>query len=277
MRVGAGALALLVLAGTFRALTFSATTSSPPDGGRMTAVASAAAASVPGTSMVRIETESADTWQVTLADIDGRCWQVRVAAVGDVIGALPPPAIVACPPTVSVDPDPGAEAEPGSDVDLVARGFVESYLTASPAVQRYLAPDISMELPLPVRTVTVDVVRSRKTTDGGQVASVNATADGAAVGYRLRLVELEGRLWVEGLYAGPYIGTLTTQPGNPVVAGSSPDGLAAVGGSTTTTSAGANAFSSSTTAPGDGTATTLAPRPTLPPETSTTRPVGPGE
>lgn len=126
VRVGAGALALLVLAGTFRALTFSSTPSSPPDGGRMTAIASAAAASVPGTSMVRIEDESADTWQVTLADVDGRCWQVRVAAVGDVIGALPPPAIVACPPTVSVDADPGAEAVPGSDVDLVARGFVEA-------------------------------------------------------------------------------------------------------------------------------------------------------
>ena len=163
-----------------------------------------------------------------------------MAAVGDVIGALPPPAIVACPPIVSVDPDPGAEADPGSDVDLVARGFVESYLTASPTVQRYLAPEVAMDLPLPVRTVTVDVVRSRKTTDGGQVASVNATADGAAVGYRLRLVELEGRLWVEGLYAGPYIGTLTTQPGNPGVASGSPEGLAAVGGSTSTsTSAGA--------------------------------------
>lgn len=146
-------------------------------------------------------------------------------------------------------------------------------------MQRYLAPEVTMDLPLPVRTVSVDVVRARRTSDGGQVASVNATADGAAVGYRLRLVELEGRLWVEGLFAGPYIGTLTTQPGNPVVTGGAPDGLAAVGGSagSTTTTTGAAAGATNPAAPTDGTATTSAPRPTLPPETTTTRPVGPGE
>lgn len=288
--IGLGALVLL---GTFRALTFTAPASAPPDGAQMAAVAAAAAAIVPGTSLVRIDDESADTWQVTVADPDGRCWLVRVARSGDSIGALPPPAIIACPPRVVADAEPGAEAEPGSDVDLVARGFVEAYLTASPAVRRYLAPDVELELPRPVNAVTVDRVRSRPV-DGGEIASVSATADGTAVGYRLRLVELEGRLWVEGLFAGPFIGTLTTEPANVLPEGvtpaASPSALAA---DTTGNTAATSAIATTSTAPGgdgqDGEdlapasppssapPTTSPPRPTLPATSTPSQPPGPGE
>jgi len=223
-----------------------------------------------------------------VADADGRCWLVRVARSGGAIGALPPPAIIACPPRVVADADPGAEAEPGSDVDLVARGFVEAYLTASPSVRRYLAPEVDIELPRPVSAVTVDRVRSRAV-EGGEVASVSATADGTAVGYRLRLVELEGRLWVEGLFAGPFIGSLTTEPGNPdaLAGGTTPAGLAA---DTTGSTAGGAATTSTSVAPADtqggepgadGTtlapATSAPPRPTLPATSTPSQPPGPGE
>lgn len=289
VRVVAIALGVLVLLGTFRALTFSAPSSAAPDGAEMAAVAAAATAAVPGTSLVRVDDESVDTWQVTVADPDGRCWLVRVARFGTSINALPPPAIIACPPRVVADADPGPEAEPGSDVDLVARGFVEAYLTASPSVRRYLAPDVEVELPRPVNAVTVERVRSR-TVEGGEVASVSATADGTAVGYRLRLVELEGRLWVEGLFAGPFIGSLSTEPGNELpdggAPGLTPDGLAA----DTTGPAAATAATTTTAAAGDQGAgdpapastttaapTTTPPRPTLPAATTPSQPPGPGE
>jgi hypothetical protein len=299
VRAGAIALGALVLFGTFRAITFRSPSSAEPDGAEMSSVAAAATAAVPGTSLLQIDTESSDTWQVTVADVDGRCWLVRVARAEGSIGALPPPAIVACPPRVAAEADPGPEAEPGSDVDLVARGFVEAYLTASASVRRYLAPDIEMELPKPVRSVTVDRVRSRPV-DGGEIASVSATADGTLVGYRLRLVEVEGRLWVEDLFAGPYIGTLTTEPANLLddggeVGGGAPSSLASDTTGPGSTGAEGTASTSTTAAPGatpttdagpagstpgegQATTTTAAPsRPTLPPDTATSQPPGPGE
>lgn len=300
VRAVAIALGALVLLGTFRALTFSAPATAPPDGAEMAAVGAAATATVPGTSLVRVDDESPDTWQVTVADPDGRCWLVRVARASGSINALPPPAIIACPPRVVADADPGSEAEPGSDVDLVARGFVEAYLTASPSVARYLAPDVQIELPRPVSAVTVDGVRSRAV-DGGEVASVSATADGTAVGYRLRLIELEGRLWVEGLFAGPFIGTLTTEPGNDlpedVAIGGDPNALAAdttgttadPTGATAAPPAGAGSPTTGGLAPAGSTAPTTPPttpsttpstspsRPTLPATSTPSQPPGPGE
>ncbi|MGO2110399.1 MAG: hypothetical protein ACTH31_02180 [Pseudoclavibacter sp.] len=159
-----------------------------------------------------------------------RYFQVSVATI-DGLGALGEPAAVAPPPPAAAPPLPAQQLAVSTEAGTAAVMFLSAYLTSSPELERFVAPDAAIApLPgAPYVSVTVRDLRTQAHPESppatGDRVEVRASVSGMtraetmqALSYWLVLSARDGRWEVASIAAGP-----TTASGDGVDGGTDTD------------------------------------------------------